>query len=64
MFSPGSLTVDGKNLKKDTTLRIIREVFDNTGFNPFIINFFDFTHPKPKMIFKNWSKRERKIPVL
>jgi hypothetical protein len=58
MLNPGSLSRDGKNLKKDATLRILREVFNNTGLNPFIINLFDYATPSPKQLFQDWFKKD------
>ena len=58
MLNPGSLQGDGKDLTKDTTLRILREVFETTGLNPFIINLFDLATPSPKELFSNWGKRD------
>ena len=58
MFNPGSLSGDGKNLRKDTTLRILREVCRPAGFNPFIVNLFDYASPSPGELFSNWEKRD------
>jgi hypothetical protein len=60
MINPGSLSGDGKNLRRDTTLRIIREAFSETGANPFIINLFDYATPSPNVLFENWSKKDNK----
>ena len=60
MLNPGSLSGSGTNLKKDTTLRILREVFTDTGLNPFIINLFDYATPSPKQLFKDWGKKDSK----
>ena len=37
MFNPGSLSGDGKNLKRDTTLKILREVCEPAGVNPCLL---------------------------
>ncbi|GAB1071122.1 MAG: hypothetical protein SAqTSA_12180 [Shewanella algae] len=58
MFNPGSLSMDGSNLKKDTTLRILRDVCGTAKFNPYIINLFDYATPSPQVLFKNWNKRD------
>lgn len=58
MFNPGSLNGDGINIKKDITLRILREVCEGAGFNPFIVNLFDFASPSPDVLFSNWAKRD------
>lgn len=58
MLNPGSLSGDGRNLTKDTTLRILREVFYGSGFNPFVINLFDLATPSPDDLFDNWKKRD------
>ncbi|MBI5674345.1 MAG: DUF1643 domain-containing protein [Nitrospirae bacterium] len=59
MLNPGSLSHDGRNLKRDSTLRILREVFQGTGFNPFVINLFDLATTSPEILFKSWDKRDR-----
>lgn len=58
MFNPGSLSHDGANLRKDTTLRILREVCEPAKLNPFIVNLFDFANPSANMLFANWEKRD------
>jgi hypothetical protein len=58
MFNPGSLSGNGSNLSKDTTLRILREVCGNAKFNPFIVNLFDFASPSPDELFNSWQKRD------
>jgi hypothetical protein len=58
MFNPGSLSGDGKNLRKDTTLRILHEVCEPAGINPFVVNLFDFASPSPDNLFSSWEKRD------
>lgn len=58
MFNPGSLSGDGKNLRKDTTLRILREVCKPAGFNPFVVNLFDYASPSSDELFLNWEQRD------
>ena len=58
MLNPGSLSGSGENIKKDTTLRILREIFEDTGYNPFIINLFTLATPKPELLFDNWNARD------
>lgn len=58
MFNPGSLSGDGKNLRRDTTLRILREVCEPIGINTFVVNLFDFATPVPDELFTNWPKRD------
>lgn len=58
MFNPGSLSGDGSNLRRDTTLRILREVCEPAGVNPFVVNLFDYASPSPDELFSNWSKRD------
>lgn len=58
MFNPGSLNGDGRNLRRDTTLRILREVCEPIGVNIFVVNLFDFARPAPDELFTNWSKRD------
>jgi len=63
MFNPGKLSGDGINLTGDTTLRILRRVFENTGFNPFIVNLFDLATPKPDELFIKWKDRDNELLV-
>jgi len=58
MFNPGSLSGNGENLKKDTTLRILREVCGQAKLNPFIINLFDYASPSPDDLFENWNEKD------
>jgi hypothetical protein len=58
MKNPGSLSGDGKNLKKDTTLRILRVVGDSTRLNWLVINLFDFATPKPSELHEHWNSRD------
>ena len=58
MFNPGSLNGDGKNLKRDTTLRILRGVFRDTKYNPLIINLFDYSTTRPLELFNKWERRD------
>lgn len=58
MFNPGSLSGAGKNLRKDTTLRILREVCEPAGVNPFVINLFDYASTSPDELFSSWEKRD------
>ena len=60
MFNPGSLRGDGNDFTKDITLRILREVFEDTDFNPFIINLFDFATASPNKLFEKWESRDNK----
>ncbi|CAN7411107.1 DUF1643 domain-containing protein [Duganella sp. LjRoot269] len=58
MFNPGSLNSDGRNLRRDTTLRILREVCEPISVNIFVVNLFDFASPAPDELFANWPKRD------
>jgi len=58
LFNPGSLSGSGDNLRKDTTLRILREIFVNTGYNPYIINLYTYATAKPWMLFDSWEKKD------
>ncbi|NEQ68775.1 MAG: DUF1643 domain-containing protein [Symploca sp. SIO2D2] len=58
MLNPGSLSGSGDKIKTDTTLRILREIFQNTGYNPYILNLFDLSTPKPKDLFSRWTDRD------
>ncbi|MBQ4830606.1 DUF1643 domain-containing protein [Alteromonas sp. MMG017] len=58
MFNPGSLSGDGANLSKDTTLRILREVCGAANLNPYVINLFDYASASPQKLFDNWEQRD------
>jgi Protein of unknown function (DUF1643) len=58
MKNPGSLSGDGANLKKDTTLRILRIVGESTGVNWLVLNLFDCATPKPQELHDNWDRRD------
>lgn len=58
MFNPSSISGDGANLRRDTTLRILREVCEGSGLNPFVLNLFDPAAPSPKAFFRNWNERD------
>lgn len=58
LFNPGNLNREGKKLSSDITLRIIREVFSNSGINPFIINLFDHADVGGKKIYDVWNDRD------
>jgi len=63
MLNPGSLNETGANLTKDKTLEVLREVFLDTGFNPFIINLFDLATPDPCELFQKWNNRDNKLLI-
>ncbi len=63
LLNPGKLNGDANNLSGDTTLRILRKAFNNTGINPFIINLFDYCTPDYSVLIKNWPKRDYKYLV-
>lgn len=58
MLNPGSLSEDGEGLSRDTTLRVLRKIFDGTSYNPFVINLFNFSAPKPDAFFAAWEHRD------
>lgn len=58
MKNPGSLSGDGANLRRDTTLRILRVVGDAVGLNQTIVNLFDFASPKLQELHDNWGERD------
>ena len=60
MLNPGSLSGQGENLTKDTTLEVLREVFEQTTAYPIIVNLFDFCTPNQERLFKNWKNRDSK----
>lgn len=60
LFNPGSLSGNGDNLSRDTTLRNIRKVFDDLPYNCVVMNLFDFATPKPDvLIFNNWINKDK-----
>ncbi len=63
MKNPGSLSGDGKNLRKDTTLRILRVVGDEVGMDQMVINLFDYASPNPQELHDNWEYRDSKALV-
>lgn len=58
MKNPGSLSGDGANLRRDTTLRILRIVGDQVGLSQLIINLFDYAAPKLQDLHDNWQVRD------
>jgi len=58
MLNPGSLSGAGENLNQDTTLRVLRDFFEGTSFNPYVINLFNLATPKPHVLFEKWERRD------
>jgi hypothetical protein len=58
MFNPGSLSGMGENLQKDTTLRVLRDIYNSTSYNPFIINLYNLAAAKTKNLFDQWEQRD------
>jgi hypothetical protein len=58
MKNPGSLSRDGSNLRKDTTLRILRVVGEQASVNWLVVNLFDFAAAKPAELHENWPARD------
>jgi hypothetical protein len=58
MLNPGNLSGDGANLSRDTTLRVLRELFLGTRYNPFVINLFNLATPKSQVLFEHWEERD------
>jgi hypothetical protein len=58
MLNPGSLRGGGENLRKDTTLRILRNVFSPSKYCCLVVNLFDFAG-QPKDFFGNWGLRDK-----
>ena len=58
MLNPGNLSGDGKNLSRDTTLRVLRKIFEGTSYNPFVINLFNLATPKSREFFEAWNNRD------
>jgi len=63
MLNPGSLSATGERLRRDTTLRILRDVFLGTGNNPFIVNLFTLATPSPSLLFEQWEDRDHPLSV-
>lgn len=55
MKNPGSLSGDGANLRRDTTLRILRIVGEAVGLDQTIINLFDYAADD---LHANWKRRD------
>jgi len=66
MFNPGSLTGNGERLGSDTTLRILRTVFENLQYNCLVTNLFDYSTTKPAdLISEKWQEIDREgIPLI
>lgn len=58
MKNPGSLRGDGSNLRRDTSLRILRKLGDAVSANMMVANLFDFADPKPEVLRANWKRRD------
>jgi len=57
MLNPGSLSGSGERLGEDTTLRILREIFLDTGYSPVIVNLFTLVTTSPSALFERWDER-------
>lgn len=57
MFTPGSLSGDGRELSKDDTLRIIRSAMPENAA-ALVLNLFTFATPKPDVFFEQWADRD------
>ncbi len=60
MLNPGSLSGAGENLTRDTTLRVLRRLFEETTYNPFVVNLFNLATTKPDVLFEsgNWTCKD------
>ncbi len=58
MLNPGKLSGDGRELAKDSTLGVLRDVFSETGFNHTIVNLFDLAASKKLSLVDQWSRRD------
>ena len=58
MLNPGSLRGSGENLRKDTTLRILRNVFSSSKYNCLVANLFDLAG-QPKEFFNEWKSKDK-----
>jgi hypothetical protein len=59
LTNPGTLSGDGRELARDTTLRILRTTFEGTRYGCLILNLFDFATPKPPVLFGQWNNRDK-----
>jgi hypothetical protein len=63
LMNPGSLSGDGSNLRRDTTLRILRKVGERASTNWLIVNLFDLATPKPTELHTRWQYRDAKALI-
>jgi len=63
MKNPGSLRGDGTDLRRDTTLRILRDVGRETKCSWHIVNLFDFAAARSDELYSNWSRRDGRALV-
>ena len=61
--NPGSLRRDGADLRRDTTLRILRTVGEAAGIDWLIVNLFDYAAPNPRDLHANWRRRDARALV-
>ncbi len=59
LINPGSLSKDGRELSRDTTLRILRDVFEDVEYGCLVLNLFDLATPKPQKLFEHWNQRDK-----
>lgn len=59
LINPGSLSKDGRELRRDTTLRILRSTFAQARSGCLVLNLFDLATPKPPELFKRWDLRDK-----
>jgi len=58
MKNPGSLSGDGANLRRDTTLRILRVIGDAAQVDWLVVNLFDYATPSLRELHDNWQARD------
>lgn len=58
MKNPGSLSGNGSNLRRDSTLRVLRKFGDAVRTNLMVANLFDFADPKLDGLHANWKRRD------
>ena len=58
MKNPGSLKGDGSNLKRDTTLRVLRRVGERVKCSWYVVNLFDFASTSSNDLYKCWKRRD------
>jgi hypothetical protein len=59
VLNPGILLDDGKNLRGDMGLGMIRSVLTGAPFGSLVLNLFDLATPYPAGLFDAWNARDK-----